>query len=76
MEDHSELGPMIEEGKDKLEWYRQVDPVKLISLKEMINAPDYKENMISLIRTLYEFAFDTYAGNIQEDYSLISFENF
>ena len=76
MEDHSELGPMIEEGKDKLEWYRQVDPVKLISLKEMINAPDYKENMISLIRTLYEFAFDTYAGNILEDYSLISFENF
>ena len=67
MDEHAELRAMIATGKDKLEWYRQVDPVKLISLKEMINAPDYKENMISLIRTLYEFAFDTYAGNILED---------
>ena len=33
---------MISEGKDRLEWYRQVDPAKLNTLKELIAAPDYK----------------------------------
>jgi len=61
MDEHKELRVMIEEGKDKLEWYRQVDPAKLNTLKELINAPNYKENMATLIRTIYEFAFLTYA---------------
>jgi len=61
MDEHKELRAMIEEGKDKLEWYRQVDPAKLNTLKELINAPNYKENMATLIRTIYEFAFLTYA---------------
>merc|ERR1711997_120466 len=51
----------IDEGKDKLEWYRQVDPAKLNTLKEIINSPDYKENMGKLIKTIYEFAFMTYS---------------
>jgi len=55
------LRTMIEEGKDKLEWYRQVDPVKLNTLKDLINAPNYKDNLSTLIRTIYEFAFLTYA---------------
>ena len=33
---------MIEEGKDKIEWYRQVDPTKLMALKELISVPNYK----------------------------------
>ena len=33
---------LISEGKDRLEWYRQVDPAKLNTLKELIAAPDYK----------------------------------
>merc|ERR1712181_106891 len=61
MDGHSELRPMIEEGKDKLEWTRQVDPAKLNTLKELIAGPDYKENMQKIIRTIYEFAFMTYA---------------
>jgi len=61
MEEHSELRMMIEEGKDKLEWYRQVDPAKLNTLKDLINDPNYKENMATLIRTIYEFAFLTYS---------------
>lgn len=52
---------MIQEGKDKLEWYRQVDPQKLNTLKDLINAPNYKDNLATLIRTIYEFAFLTYA---------------
>jgi len=61
MNEHSELRGMIEEGKDKIEWYRQVDPAKLIALKEMISVPNYKENLGLLIRTIYDFAFLTYA---------------
>ena len=62
MEAHSELRLMIEEGKDRLEWYRQVDPSKLNTLKELMTEPNYKENMATLIKTIYEFAFITYAG--------------
>ena len=64
MDEHSELRKMIENGKDKLEWYRQVDPAKLNTLKDLMNAPNYKENMPNIIRTIYEFAFITYAGRI------------
>ena len=34
---------------------------KLEHLKDMMNAPDYKENLGTLIRTIYDFAFVTYA---------------
>ena len=62
MDGHSELRTMIEEGKDRLEWYRQVDPAKLNTLKELMMGDDYKENMSTLIKTIYEFAFLTYSG--------------
>ena len=52
---------MIDSGKDKLEWYRTVDAAKLEHLKDMMNAPNYKENLGTLIRTIYDFAFVTYA---------------
>jgi len=61
MNDHKDLRTMIDEGKDKLEWYRTVDAAKMEHLKEMMAAPDYKENLGSLIRTIYDFAFVTYA---------------
>merc|ERR1712106_1044054 len=56
MNDHKDLRTMIDEGKDKLEWYRTVDAAKMEHLKEMMAAPDYKENLGSLIRTIYDFA--------------------
>merc|ERR1711933_198143 len=43
---------MGDRGKDKLEWYRTVDAAKLEHLKE---------NLGTLIRTIYDFAFVTYA---------------
>ena len=61
---------MIDEGKDKLEWYRQVDPAKLNTLKDLINAPDYKDKLGILIKTIYEFAFVTYSGNFKNIYFL------
>ena len=56
---------MIEEGKDRLEWYRQVDPAKLNTLKELMTGDNYKENISTLIKTIYEFAFLTYSGDWQ-----------
>jgi hypothetical protein len=61
MDEHKELRGMIEEGKDKLEWYRTVDAAKLETLKELMTDPNYKENLGVLIRTIYDFAFVTYA---------------
>jgi len=61
MDDNKELRTMIEQGKDKLEWYRTVDAAKLEHLKEMMAADNYKENLGTLIRTIYDFAFVTYA---------------
>jgi len=61
MDDHKELRELIDEGRDKIEWYRQVDPAKLNTLKELVAAPNYKENLGVLIRTIYDFAFLTYA---------------
>jgi len=61
MDDQKILRQMIDTGKDKLEWYRTVDAAKLDHLKEMMLAPNYKENLGTLIRTIYDFAFVTYA---------------
>merc|ERR1711983_5461 len=61
MNARSYLRTMIEEGKDKLEWYRQVDPAKLNTLKQLMMDDNYKENMSTLIKTIYEFAFLTYS---------------
>ena len=72
---------MIDNGKDKLEWYRTVDAAKLDHLKEMmlqvslmmlcmvlmlkmISQDNYKENLGTLIRTIYDFAFVTYVPHI------------
>jgi len=56
-----DLHAMIENGKDKLEWSRSVDASKLEQLKQMMEDPNYKENLPSLIRTIYQFAFQTYS---------------
>merc|ERR1739845_112547 len=50
MDEHQDLRTMIDQGKDKLE-----------HLKEMMLQDNYKENLGTLIRTIYDFAFVTYA---------------
>ena len=53
--------------------YRQVDPAKLNTLKDLINAPNYKDNLATLIRTIYEFAFLTYAGGLMTDRNVLAY---
>ena len=62
MDEHNELRTMIEKGRDKIEWYRQVDPVMLRTLQDMIKDKDYMKKLPVILKTLYEFAFITYAG--------------
>ena len=60
MGERKQLRTMIEKGKDKLEWNRRVDEEKLITLKKIMNDPNWKNNLGSLIKTVYAFAFETY----------------
>ena len=43
---------MIEEGKDRLEWYRQVDPAMFRTLQDMMKGKDYLNKMPSIVRVL------------------------
>jgi len=60
MDEHSELRTMIAEGKDKLEWTRKVDQGKVDKLRDLIQGPDYKEKLGSIVSELYKLAFSTY----------------
>jgi len=61
VKDSPDLVTMATEGKDKLEWSRTVDASKLEQLREIMADPNYKDNLSSLIRTIYDFAYLTYA---------------
>ena len=61
IEENPEIIKMGVEGKSKLEWSRTVDAAKLEKLKEMVADPNFKDNLGPIIRTIYEFAFLTYA---------------
>ena len=65
MDDHAELREMIQAGRDKIEWYRQVDPAMFRTLQDMMKGKDYLDKMPSIVRVLYEFAFITYAGKLR-----------
>jgi len=61
MDEHSELRGMVENGKDKLEWYRKVDESKVSDLKGMLGGSDYKEKLGLMVSQLYRLAFQTYS---------------
>ena len=63
MDEHADLRIMIENGKDKIEWYRQVDPAMFRTLQDMMKDKNYMDKLSSIVRTIYEFAFITYAGD-------------
>ena len=64
MDDHAELREMIQAGRDKIEWYRQVDPAMFRTLQDMMKEKNYLDKMPTIVKTIYEFAFITYAGNV------------
>merc|ERR1719516_200254 len=54
------LREMIENGKDKLEWSRQVDQGKVDELRNTISGGDVKEKLGDIITKLYKISHTTY----------------
>merc|ERR1740128_1291557 len=45
LDEHADLRSMIAEGKDKLEWTRKVDQIKVEELRSKISGADYQEKL-------------------------------
>ena len=43
-------------------FHRSVDPAKMQTVEAMIKAPDHREKMPHIIKTILEFAYLTYSG--------------
>merc|ERR1712158_266539 len=61
MDEHKELREMIANGKDKLEWSRQVDQNAVNELRGKISGPDYKEKLGEIVTSLYKISHVTYS---------------
>ena len=61
IEENPEIQKLGTDGKGKLEWSRTVDDSKLEKLKKMVEDPSFKDNLVPIIRTIYEFVFLTYS---------------
>ena len=51
--------------------HRSVDPAKMQTVEAMIKAPDHREKMPHIIKTILEFAYLTYSGKATVDISII-----
>jgi hypothetical protein len=61
MDDHSQLRDMIAEGRGKLEWERKIPDEKLVDLKDLLNTPDFKNNLPKVIKRIYELAWEQFS---------------
>merc|ERR1712110_443093 len=57
MDQHASLRDMIAEGRGKLEWERKIPDEKLVDLKEMLAAKDFKATLPKVIKRIYELAW-------------------
>merc|ERR1712073_83265 len=57
MDQHASLRDMIAEGRGKLEWERKIPDEKLVDLKEMLAAKDFKTNLPKVIKRICELAW-------------------
>merc|ERR1712168_1387982 len=62
MDENSGLRTMIEEGRGKLEWERKIPDEKLVDLKDLLNTPDFKNNLPKVIKRIYELAWEQFSG--------------
>jgi len=61
MDAQSGLREMIENGKDKLEWSRQVDHNAVNELRGKITPENFKEKMGEIVTSLYKISHTTYS---------------
>merc|ERR1711936_156322 len=61
MDEHANLRDMIAEGRGKLEWERKIPDEKLVDLKDLLNTPDFKNNLPKVIKRIYELAWEQFS---------------
>jgi len=61
MDDHADLREMIAEGRSKLEWERKIPDEKLMDLKTMLEAAEFKTNLPKVIKRIYELAWEQFS---------------
>jgi hypothetical protein len=59
MEAKGDLVNMIAEGRGKLEWERKIPDEKLVELKELLEAQDFKPNLSRVSRQWHQKLFKT-----------------
>merc|ERR1719389_279174 len=52
---------MIANGKDKLEWSRQVDQNAVNELRDKVSGADYKDKLGEVVTSLYKISHTTYS---------------
>jgi hypothetical protein len=61
MEAQAGLREMIQNGKDKLEWSRQVDQNAVNELRSKLQGQDYKDRLGETVTSLYKISHTTYS---------------
>jgi predicted protein tyrosine phosphatase len=61
MEAKGDLVNMIAEGRGKLEWERKIPDEKLVELKELLEAKDFKPNLSRVIKRIYELSWEQFS---------------
>merc|ERR1711872_317617 len=56
MDEHKDLREMIANGKDKLEWSRQVDQNAVNELRGKVSGADYKDKLGEVVTSLYKIS--------------------
>merc|ERR1719237_934610 len=67
MEDHKELRSIVEEGKGKLQWERDIPAAALANL-ESLASTDFKANLGRIIHDIYQTAHTMFADMPQGDH--------
>merc|ERR1712222_82589 len=67
MEDHKELRSIVEEGKGKLQWERDIPAAALANL-ESLASNDFKANLGRIIHDIYQTAHTMFADMPQGDH--------
>merc|ERR1711978_264456 len=67
MEEHSQLRTLVEEGKGKLQWERDI-PADALSNLETLAAKDFKGNLGKIIHDIYQTAHGLFRDLPQGDH--------
>jgi hypothetical protein len=67
MEEHANLRTMVDEGKGKLQWERDIPALALANLEKLANA-DFHKNLGTIIHDIYQTAHGLFSDLPQGDH--------